>query len=175
MSTRSFVYLVLFSSSIVLAYIFKHSCSFYISIFVFIHTVISCLFLFTSQSSPLGLIFSSLVCCSRVLTTSGLWAALDWLLLNSPVLLMFGNSFFFNFISPAFCLSRISYCLMNPILWSKADVDSFILKNLFSIIRGLKGDTLAYAQTSVLKWKSYKCWSLHFFSIMSVTIKNQAK
>ena len=73
-------YLVLFSSSIVLAYIFKHSCSFYISIFVFIHTVISCLFLFTFQSSPLGLI-CFFTCCSRVLTTSGLWAALDRLLL----------------------------------------------------------------------------------------------
>ena len=107
-----------------------------------------------------------------VLTTSGLQAALDRLLTcNSPLLLVFGNAFFFSFISPAFCLSRIIYCLMNPILWFKADVDSFILKNLFSIIRGLKGDTLAYAQTSVLKWKAHKCF-LHFFSIMSVTIKN---
>lgn len=109
-----------------------------------------------------------------VLTTCGLQAALDRLLTcNSPLLLIFGNAFF-SFISPAFCLSRIIYCLMNPILWFKADVNSFILKNLFSIIRGLKGDTLAYVQTSVLKWKAHKCWFLHFFSIMSVTIKNKA-
>lgn len=49
--------LVLFSSSIVLAYIFKYSCWFYISIIVFIHVVISCVSIFTSQSSPLGLFF----------------------------------------------------------------------------------------------------------------------
>ena len=109
-----------------------------------------CIHLYISVFS-FGFVFS-LVCCSRVLTTSGLQAALDRLVTcNSPLLLMFGNAAFFSFTSPVFCLSRIIYCLINPILWFKADVDSFILKNLFSIIRGLKGDTLAHAQTSVLK------------------------
>ena len=95
---------------------------------------------------------------------------------NSPVLLMFGNAFFFNFISPAFCLSRISYCLMNPILWSKADVDSFNLKKPLFYHPRIKGGYPGICSDLSLEVKgSQVLISTFFFSIMSITIKNQAK
>lgn len=62
---------------------------------------------------------------------------------------------------------------MNYFLWSKATIDSFILKNIF-LSGGQKADTMACAHTSVLMRKSHMCY-LHIFFFITSSIKTQAK
>ena len=136
----------------VLAY-FKCSCCFVFQyLFRFIHILTyclppSCISVFTSGSHlflPESTSNSSLVCCSRVLTTSGLQAALDQLLpfatvLSCSCLGTFSSSTSSHLLSVSQGFIIIS-CLTNPaVLWSKTDVDSFILKTSFLSSEGKKG------------------------------------
>lgn len=116
--------------------------------FRFIHILTSCVppSVFTSGSHlflPESTSNSSFICSSRVLTTSGLQAALDQLLpfttvLSCSCLGMFSSSTssYLPSVSQGFIIIS---CLMNPaVLWSKTDVDSFILKTSFLSSEGKK-------------------------------------
>lgn len=81
--------------------------------------------------------------CSRVLSSSGPGEALQKSWISSYLLLSCAYLEMFLFC-PCLCLLSIFQgfavsCLMNPLLWFKADTDSFTLKTLFLSLGTKKG------------------------------------